>query len=534
MEPESPAIGVVGLAGLFNACLGTVARIEASKEFGNDSHALATQFHAIRLLFERWGRAIGLEKGQVSVHHHPSLDDQSVCLVVAEIISMIRNIVSDLGNPEDAAATKPFSLARRPAIPSAPLAPKRQKLAWALRGKERLAAEVETLHGLVRKLYELIPPGTRTRQPKSVQQIVTPFGSYKTHASTNAYYVIAGTESWTKDIQNTLKKIEQDIGAEMRRELHMWIAADVPSDIYEDFKETRASDTCNWILDRKEFRDWLKPNGDSSVSPVLWVNAIAGGGKTVLCARVVEYLSETLKKPIAHFFLSSQNASRDDPYLAIRSWIIQVIGQNADAFSLVRAKRLSQHEQTASRMTIISLFQEIAQVIPDCTFVLDGLDESRDVYDDVVSYSRNIVNERLSNKPQDLREDISQQLADQCDGQFLWVRLQATKMQKISNKFQLQRDISNTPAGLGQLYEREWESISTNPDVDTERALSLLKWAAFSIRPLSVSEIAVAVLIKTGCPGVPVEELPDFDDGLHLIEDIKAHSGSLLEITTDN
>ncbi|CAH0026868.1 unnamed protein product [Clonostachys rhizophaga] len=243
-------------------------------------------------------------------------------------------------------------------------------------------------------------------------------------------------------------------------------------------------------------------------------------------------------------------------------------------------------------MTIISLFQEIAQAIPNCTFVLDGLDEctwvglhhqshdsiksflqvvgetterstsrfmlfsrndesirnslhnsltrgfneiqviARDVYDDVVSYSRTIVNERLSNKPQDLREDISQQLADQCDGQFLWVRLQATKLQKISNKFQLQRDISNTPTGLGQLYEREWQSISTNPDVDTERALSLLKWAAFSIRPLSVSEIAVAVLINPGCPGVPVEELPDFDDGLHLIENIKAHSGSLLEITT--
>lgn len=268
----------------------------------------------------------------------------------------------------------------------------------------------------------------------------------------------------------------------------MWIVAEVPSDIYEDFKETRASDTCNWILDRKEFRDWLKPNGDSSVSPVLWVNGIAGCGKTVLCARVVEYLSETLKKPIAHFFLSSQNASRDNPYLAIRSWIIQVIGQNDDAFNLVRAKRLSQHEQTASRMTIVSLFQKTAQAIPDCTFVLDGLDEctwvglhhqkhdsiktflqvvgetierstsrfmlfsrndesnrnslhnglircfeeiqviARDAYDDVVSYSRNIVNERLSNKPQDLREDISQQLADQCDGQFLWVRLQATKL----------------------------------------------------------------------------------------------------------
>ncbi|CAH0026867.1 unnamed protein product [Clonostachys rhizophaga] len=312
MEPESPAIGVVGLAGLFNACLATVARIDANKEFGNDSHALATQFHAIRLLLERWGRAVGLEKGQVSAHHHPGLDDL------------------DLGNPEDAVVTKPFSLARRPAIPSAPLTPKRQKLAWALRGKERLASEVETLDGLVRKLYELIPTGDSN---KAAEISATNSDAFRK--------LQAGTESWTKDIQNTLKKIEQDIKAETRRELHMWIAADVPSDAYEDLKETRAPGTCNWILDRKEFRDWLKPNGDSSVSPVLWVNAIAGCGKTVLCARVVEYLSETLKTPIAHFFLSSQNASRDDPYLAIRSWIIQVIGQDADAFNLVRAKRLS-------------------------------------------------------------------------------------------------------------------------------------------------------------------------------------------------
>ncbi|CAH0049287.1 unnamed protein product [Clonostachys solani] len=583
MEPQSLAIGVVGLARLFNACLGTVARIDAYKEFGNDSYALATHFHAIRLLFERWGRAVGLEKGQVSVHYHPGLDDQSVCLVVAEIISMIRNIVSDAGNPEDAAATKPFGLTRRPAIPSPPLPPKRQKLAWALRGKERRNAEVETLDGLVRKLYELIPTGDSNKATEI------------TATNSDAFRKLqAGTESWAKDIQNTLRKIEQDIEAETRRELHMWIAGDLPSDVYEDLKETRASGTCNWILDRKEFRDWLKSNGNSSVSSVLWVNAIAGCGKTVLCARVVEYLSQTLKTPIAHFFLSSQNASRDDPYLAIRSWILQVIGQNAHAFNLARIKRLSQHEQNASRMTVISLFQEIAQAIPGCTFVLDGLDEctwvglhhqnhasiraflqvvgetierstsrfmlfsrndesirnslhnspthgfneiqvvARDVYHDIVSYSRTIVNERLSNKPQDLRDDISQQLADQCDGQFLWVRLQATKLQKISNKFQLQRDIGNTPAGLGQLYEREWESISTNPDIDTERALSLLKWAAFSIRPLSVAEIAVAVLIKTGCPGVPVEELPDFDDGLYLIENIKAHSGSLLEIATDN
>ncbi|VUC26434.1 unnamed protein product [Clonostachys rosea] len=568
MEPVGLAVGVVGLVGLFNTCLETVARVDAYKEFGSDSRALAAQFQANRLLFERWGRSIELEQGRFPDRYHPSLDDQSVLLVVTEIISMIRNIFSDVGKPDDAPATKSTSLARGPTIPSGPSTSKRHKIA---------------LDGLVRKLYELVPIEDANKEAEIDATSSDPFRKLQ-----------AGTESWAKDIQDTLKKIEQDLEAETRRELHAWIGADIPSDVYNDIKEIRVPGTCDWILDRPEFRDWLVSNENSVTSPVLWFNATAGFGKTILCARVIEYLSETLRSPIAHFFLSSKDASRDDPYLAIRSWLIQIMGQNTHAFNLVRMKRLSQHEQTASRMTIISLFQEIVQTVPDCTFVLDGLDEcvwvslnhqkhdsikvflqvigeaiegynsrfmlvsrnddsirnslrnslthdlneirvvAGDVHGDIISYSKTIVNERLSNKPQDLREDISQQLANQCDGQFLWVRLQAAKLRKISNKFQLQRDISNTPAGLEQLYEREWESISTNPDVDTARALSLLKWAAFSIRPLSVSEIAVAVLIRHGCPGVPLEELSDSDDGPYIIEDIKAHSGSLLEITAAN
>lgn len=173
-------------------------------------------------------------------------------------------------------------------------------------------------------------------------------------------------------IRDALTKIEHDIEAETRRELYAWIGADIPSDMYDDLNSTRVPGTCDWILERDEFRTWLT----SIESPsVLWVNAAAGFGKADMCARVIEYLSETMNIPVAHFFLSSKYSSRDDPYLAIRAWITQIMDRDEGAFELVRMKQLSLHEKVSTRATIISIFHEIAEAASNTIFILDGLDE---------------------------------------------------------------------------------------------------------------------------------------------------------------
>ncbi|KAK3934450.1 hypothetical protein QBC46DRAFT_224306, partial [Diplogelasinospora grovesii] len=79
------------------------------------------------------------------------------------------------------------------------------------------------------------------------------------------------------------------------------------------------------IFDRPEFRSWVSPDFPTGSAKLLWIHGPAGFGKTILCSRVVEHLLSEIGAPIAHFFFSSDFKSREDPYIAIRSRIFQVI-----------------------------------------------------------------------------------------------------------------------------------------------------------------------------------------------------------------
>jgi Ni2+-binding GTPase involved in maturation of urease and hydrogenase len=83
------------------------------------------------------------------------------------------------------------------------------------------------------------------------------------------------------------------------------------------------------------FQHWLST--EFSAGPkLLWVNGPAGFGKSILCAHVVEHLSSTLDTPVAHFFFTSDNESREDPFLALRLWISQIVSRHEGAFEHVR------------------------------------------------------------------------------------------------------------------------------------------------------------------------------------------------------
>ncbi|KAK2924446.1 P-loop containing nucleoside triphosphate hydrolase [Fusarium oxysporum f. sp. vasinfectum] len=113
----------------------------------------------------------------------------------------------------------------------------------------------------------------------------------------------------------------------------------------------------------------------SAGAKLLWVNGPAGFGKTLLCAHVVEYPSSTLDTLVAHFFFTSDHESREDPFLALRLWISQIVSRHEGAFEYVRQKWESDSDPVATRSTVISLFTQLLHDIPGCTFVADGLDE---------------------------------------------------------------------------------------------------------------------------------------------------------------
>ncbi|KAH7236530.1 ankyrin-1, partial [Fusarium tricinctum] len=318
---------------------------------------------------------------------------------------------------------------------------------------------------------------------------------------------------------------------------------------------------------------------------LLWIKGPAGFGKTVLCSRLVEEAEKTTKRPMAYFFLSSNFEGRDDPFSAIRSWLTTVISKNPVALDTIRSRYVPEHEQVALQTTVLQLFHDVVLKLPGCTFILDGLDEctgmngtdsksvacfleklkkaisntgtrllfssrgdpiiqqglysfpgyteytiqSTDVGPDLGIYSSTVVKERLPNKDE-TRESIAQKIKFRCQGQFQWIKLQEGSLRKGRSKRQLEREIDETPSGLDGLYDREWSRIMSMGATDRARALCLLGWAAFSMRPLTVYEITEAVLMTEDCEEFPHDVMPDSIDKDYVDSMILNLCGSLIEL----
>ena len=339
------------------------------------------------------------------------------------------------------------------------------------------------------------------------------------------------------------------------------------------------------MLRQPSFARWISPDFPTDRAKLLWISGQPGFGKTVLCARLVDHLSSTLDAPVSHFFFSSDHASRNDPYEAMRHWASQIVGSDHSAFALVRQKWHTSQEPIAPRLTIIQLLREILHNVPGCTLVVDGIDECtalsdsshsaarflesvqelvsrttrvlvvsrdeseirqtlqesshcnfneykiqpEDVRADTAAYSQLIVDRRLKAMCEEDKASFSEMMTERCGGQFLWLKMQEKTLKGWMNKRQLQRAINTTPPGLDHLYERHWNRI-TRSELERDRTFSLLRWAAFAIRPLTVGEITEAVLIDEDNDCVRFDDLPDVISDEFINDQILHLCSPLLEL----
>ncbi|KAF4994254.1 hypothetical protein FDECE_13193 [Fusarium decemcellulare] len=558
MEPIGLAVGVVGLAGLFSTCLDAVNRVQAYKSFGADSHILATRFQAAQVLLAQWGRKVGFAETNLSKNHHPALDEQDVIAAVEDVLRIITGICE---------SNKP-ALSRPGLTPSLLDDPgahpfrgeRRRKLHWALGGKGRREDQVELLETLVQQLHNLVPPG----------------GS---EARTNT----ASGHSSVIVLQQILSRIEEANQAEIRRELLSWIGRGSADEHYHDSIQKKLDGTCNWIFNQPMYQDWQNPEFPDGPK-LLWVNGPAGFGKTILCASVIQHLSSRLKAPIAHFFFSSELENRDNPFLAIRSWTSHIVCNHQLAFEHARETWVLDSDAISTRMTVISLFKQLIDIVPNCTFIADGLDEctnldntknsvssflravceaiagtktrillvsrdepeiryaimedapesfneykisASDVQSDTTMYSRFIIDRKLPNKSDDARSLLSKAMADRCEGQFLWLKMQEKSLRRGMNMKKLRNTVEETPPGLDAVYGRSWSRIQSSPEC--ERIFSILRWVAFALRPMNVFEITEAVLIDDS-EDLPVDDFPDQVDDDYVDTEIVGLCGPLIQV----
>ncbi|CVL06292.1 related to ankyrin [Fusarium mangiferae] len=570
MEPVGLAVGLVGL---FSTCMDVMQRVDSYRTADRDSRQLDAQLNATMHLLERWGDGVGISKGELSDNHHPDLDDPRTYAVVQGLLNSIKDFSTTSNEPPS-----PKALQKAPSFPVSgdlsshgPKISRWQKTAWALRGKLKHTGHVQALAGLVSDLYNVVSPDT------TGSSALTRAPSFKDLS------ISAGEPPYAVEIRELLGKIEEEMEADRIRDLHLWLGAPPPNDVFSDSNDRRVEETCEWILRREEFLEWQKP---SSSSKLLWIKGPAGFGKTVLCARIVQELERTAQESVAYFFLSSRYDGRDDPFSAIRAWLTMLIQRSSLARDIVTKARLSQHEPLANLTTILQVFREVVVGAPGCILVLDGLDEctgmantdaksvphfleelqttitnttakilisSRgdpviqqgisgfpghseytiipdDVGPDLMAYSSELVKAKLPNKDEPTRASIAQKMKERSEGQFQWVKLQEGSLRKGRSRKQLEREIDETPSGLDSLYDREWNRINSMGDSDKNRALSLLRWTAFALRPLTVYEITEAVLITNDIDELPLEEMPDCFDRDYVDSMILELCGSLIEV----
>jgi ankyrin repeat protein len=450
---------------------------------------------------------------------------------------------------------------------------------WSIKRRGKFTNQVDMLKNIVDTLYNLVPP-TRDAQANLIRQLQDQMGSLR--IQNDIQFLLQDARRRAKErAQISIETWLDMTNFDQKYGMHQH---------YDKQLSSRLDETCEWIFQKPEYIKWVSMDDTNDESKLLWIYGRAGCGKTVLCAKLIEHFKANYESPVAFFFSSPHATSAGDPIFIIRSWITQIILLDSDAFELVRGYSGRRNgTRRASEIDVWCIFDYILAERDNITLILDGFDEyprsgdgraeflrrlkkstsgtttrilisSReeidikaelstdnnqtsgqifiecmitkdDVQQDVTLYSRSVVDKKLPKKDEILREKLAGKLAERCDGMFLWIKMQQEQLRSGKSGKQLEKIVENMPLGLTETYERNWKMIKSRPIMEQYRAFAILRWTMFAFRPLSISELSAALIVKPDevSSSLDLEELPDDIDDEYIDGEIIDICGSLVE-----
>jgi len=184
MEVTGLAVGVVGLAGLFSACMESLSRFQTYREANSETHVLDTRFRAARARFEQWGVSVGISNGRLQPDHHRQLDNKETANLIEDILEIIAKTICD----EPILQRTRLDHRIHAAQLRGPTQSRSKRLRWALGGKESRTEQINVFENLVQQLYNLIQPEDKTPNYKGLESAV-----------------------WIESIRQMLTKVEESI-----------------------------------------------------------------------------------------------------------------------------------------------------------------------------------------------------------------------------------------------------------------------------------------------------------------------------------
>lgn len=155
---------------------------------------------------------------------------------------------------------------------------------------------------------------------------------------------------------------------------------ELPDTDYISFRDQWSQGTCNWLLDEKDYLEWLRPR--TPKSSLLWLSGGAATGKSVLSSFIINDLIDKGLR-CQYFFIRYGDRKKRSISLLLRSITYQIALSNPDFLEeILQLKDQGIDFETATSRTIWertfrAVLFKAAKEEP-MYWVIDGLDEADD------------------------------------------------------------------------------------------------------------------------------------------------------------
>ncbi|KAH1580154.1 hypothetical protein KXV84_001497 [Aspergillus fumigatus] len=311
------------------------------------------------------------------------------------------------------------------------------------------------------------------------------------------------------------KATTDSIRSDLRTDkIRVWLNPPDPSTNANHARTLRHEGSGSWLLENPLFQSW-----QSGSRRHLWLHGLAGCGKTVLSATVLDYLAKGNDGLILSFFFDFSDIAKQTWDGMLRSLAFQLYQGGVNSASHLDAL-FQAHRNGRDQPTIQALSGIVFTMLVDqrkVFIVLDALDESK-TRDDVILWIKDVISRLelahvqllytsrpeyeflhhippligeqnclpvdkeavnfdiqswvtaqlsqrrdFTEKPlsQGLLEEIRKKVGGGADGMFRWAFCQMDSLARCRHEASMEEALASLPLNLNETYERMMESIPT-------------------------------------------------------------------------
>lgn len=320
---------------------------------------------------------------------------------------------------------------------------------------------------------------------------------------------------------------------------------ELPDTDYIFFRDQWTQGTSDWILEEKDYLEWLHVRESTPHIHVLWLNGGAATGKSVLSSFIINSLVEQ-GHCCQYFFIRFGDQKKRTLSLLLRLIAYQIAQSVPGFFQRVveLVDEAIDFETAGPRSIWERIFKSILFNMEEqqpLYWIIDGLDEADDpkavirLLSDISSCSipirillvgrktseisasfervpkklklvlisieghvedlRSYIRQELSmSGTAEFKENIVERIVEGAQNNFLWVRLAVEKLNLCHTHADVELALQQLPVGMEELYDRMASSIARSPSpTDRTLASTILQYVTCSLRVLTVAELSQAL-----------------------------------------